>query len=224
MPIDSDRQFVFVHIPKSGGTSIDKMFNLMGPTNCYHVAPAPTAIDKAPAHFTWMELKSILPIEFTQRAFKFAFVRNPWDRFLSEYLFAQRRYLKRIRRFGDRHRDKMSFNECHIVSLEAFVKCLDFPEEARISFRSGFDGHLEPQRSYVIDESTQIAMDFIGRFEEFDRDVRCVASRIGLRVDHVLHTNQSQRTRDYRAYYSDYARGAVASFYSEDIAEFGYTF
>jgi hypothetical protein len=224
MPVDLDRQIVFVHIPKTGGTSIDMMFNLMGPDNYYLVAPVPTTIDKAPVHFTWVELKSILPAEFTQRAFKFAFVRNPWDRFLSAFLYHRQDFLIRVHKLGDRYRDNLAFSERELVSLDAFVECLNLPREARVSRRAGFDGHLEPQRSYVTNEAGQIAMDFIGRFEEFDRDVRRVASRMERPVERVLHARRSERTTDYRAYYSSYARDAVASFYSEDIAEFGYGF
>jgi chondroitin 4-sulfotransferase 11 len=223
MPIDIDRLFVFVHVPKTGGTSISHLFNVRTRQNLFFTSPNDTS-DKIPAHLTWVELKAKLPEDFIRRAFKFAFVRNPWDRFLSAYLYARQTYLNEIQKNGLQHRDKMGFNECHLVSLDAFVQTLEFDREVRNSHSRGLKGHLETQSSYVSDESGRLAMDFIGRFENFDSDVRAVAARIGLTVSVVPHRNTTHRTQSYRDCYSVFARNAVASFYSEDVEQFGYTF
>src|SRR5699024_9573361 len=62
---------VFIHVPKTGGKSVDTgMFNHV---DCSHV--------------TVREYKNILGPKYFKQYFKFAFVRNPWERTFSAYNF-----------------------------------------------------------------------------------------------------------------------------------------
>jgi hypothetical protein len=59
--------FVFIHINKTGGSSIERALGL-------HLE-----------HMTALEKRAQLGIEHWDRKFTFAFVRNPWDRAVSHY-------------------------------------------------------------------------------------------------------------------------------------------
>jgi hypothetical protein len=211
MPIDLSCCLVFIHIPKTGGTSIEVLLDLRRPINFYSRRPVPglTPPDKTPQHFTWRELKACLPDGFPEASFKFAFVRNPWDRFVSEFL-SKRSSRQSHHKYGKYYSD-----------LDSFVGVLDLPEDVR---RSKFDGHLETQRSFVIDEYGKIAMDFVGRFEHFEVDVRHVLRRFARQCEGVPRLNRSDHDGDYRRWFTSYSRAAVERFYAVDIEMFGYEY
>jgi hypothetical protein len=219
MPIDYDRKLVFVHVPRTGGTSVEELFGLNRPRNLHSSTPFEELSYKTPQHLTYRELAALLPEPFLRGAYAFSFVRNPWDRFLSEYLWRQSWW------FNERRR-AWYYGAVHLENLDAFVRTLDLPEAHRLYGPRGFDGHLETQMSYVTNDAGAIAVDFVGRFERFADDVRLVAAHFGMDGADVPHANRGKtRTeRDYRGYYTKYSRDAVASFYADDIAAFGYSF
>ena len=65
MIVNNQHKFIFVHVYRTGGTSIDKAF---GGNN--HKGGTHTALETVP---NWKDY------------FSFAFVRNPWDRVVSAY-------------------------------------------------------------------------------------------------------------------------------------------
>ncbi|MDX1407714.1 MAG: sulfotransferase family 2 domain-containing protein, partial [Saprospiraceae bacterium] len=75
--ISHTHQFIFVHINKTGGTSIEKVF-------------IDTA-DQADVRFKHKDVafyQRRFP-EVFERYFKFAFVRNPWDWLVSRYTWSR---------------------------------------------------------------------------------------------------------------------------------------
>tara|TARA_B100000073_G_C23660077_1_gene544190 strand:+ start:641 stop:1183 length:543 start_codon:yes stop_codon:yes gene_type:complete len=80
MYIDHDNKRVFIHIPRTGGTSIKSALNLhdkIYKKDVYH-----TSANEIPK-----ECKDY---------FKFAFVRNPFDRFVSLYFYNKSDYYKEL--------------------------------------------------------------------------------------------------------------------------------
>ena len=70
---------MFVHIPKTGGQTIQEFFK-MDKINCHP--------DQESTHLTAKMILDLYP-EFLDY-FKFSIVRNPLDRFVSEYFFSKR--------------------------------------------------------------------------------------------------------------------------------------
>jgi len=66
------KPYIFIHVPKTGGTSISHALNLYG--HCCH-----EPISKYPRYLT-------------EKVFTFAFVRNPFDRILSAYNYLRGGY------------------------------------------------------------------------------------------------------------------------------------
>jgi sulfotransferase famil protein len=222
MPIDVSRNLIFIHIPKTGGTSIESWLQMFRPDQLRSARPR-AALDppnKVPQHFTLRELRRNLPPEWVDSCYKFAFVRNPWDRFLSEYVWRRKLWAQT----APRERAQRYYRAGDLESLEAFVGMLNLPEGQRVDARRGFDGHLETQLSYVVDESGSIGVDFVGRFETFESDLRRLAEHVEIELLDTPHERRGERRSDYRAYYTDYSRRAVEAFYETDAATFGYTF
>ncbi len=77
---------------------------------------------------------------------------------------------------------------------------------------------------YSIDD--EICLDFVGRYEDLERDFATAMAAIGLegRVS-LPRTNVSKdRASDYRSYYTQALRERVSAWYAREIAAFGYSF
>ena len=67
--ISHEHKFIFIHIPKCGGTSIERFFKMKLP--------------RQGAHLNLKYYKK--NTENYETYFKFTIVRNPWDKMVSEY-------------------------------------------------------------------------------------------------------------------------------------------
>ena len=78
--ISDSHKFVFIHIPKTGGTSIKAVLTPLS---------SPTYLEKRAdnKHLTVNELETSFPKMKSESYFSFAFIRNPWDRLLSFYSY-----------------------------------------------------------------------------------------------------------------------------------------
>ncbi len=151
--------------------------------------------------------------------FKFAFVRDPWDRLVSCYLdkFAPddrpAPKIAKMRYKGANLYKGMSFREF----AEGVCEIPD--EEASPHFRSqyigltaGVDGRLLP--------------DFVGRFESLREDFAHVARKIGapgLALPH-LTPSLGRGGRHHRDFYDEALAQRVGERFRRDIELFGYSF
>lgn len=132
--------------------------------------------------------------------YKFAFVRNPWARTVSLYR----------RREGIQLRDKLTFEE--------FVRWISKSSDTCV--------HPSPkvnQLDWLLDDSGNVAVDFIGRFERLEEDWAVVARRIG--ADPVLpHRRANPMKKHYTDYYTTASRDIIGEKFAVDIEYFGYAF
>jgi len=76
------RNICFVHIPKTGGTAVEKWMARYGVVRLHHV-DVPMTSRITPQHFTANNLKEFFGHDFFD--YQFTIVRNPYDRLESEY-------------------------------------------------------------------------------------------------------------------------------------------
>jgi hypothetical protein len=187
---------LFVHIPKCAGVSVGKA--LFGYTPGSHISA--------------LTFQLIYPREDYERFFKFAFVRNPWERLSSAFHF--------LKSGGMTPKDRR-WAESHLApfpDLDAFVRGWVTPS----SVLSG--RHLKPQHRYICDPRGNVQVDFVARFENLHEDFSTIAQRIGS-VARLGHLNRTPgKKRDYRDDYSAETRRIVAEVYRRDIEVFGYEF
>ena len=177
-------KWIFIHIPKCAGVSIYNAFN----SNQQH-------------HKTLDEHKG-----WKHGYFKFCFVRNTWDRFLSTYFY----FKKYGRQCGGDVRDGKIINQ--FKDFKDFVKSF-YGIENKFS-----DRHFNHQL-YWIDER----INFIGRFESLQEDFNTVCDKIGIPRQQLPHKNKGKH-KHYAEYYDDETRQIVAEKYAKDIEYFGYKF
>ena len=233
--IDRKHDVIFVHVPKTGGQSVEKVFIERNGLTWDERAPlllrrnddrsfGPERL----AHFTaeeYVSLGHVSQHEF-ERMFKFAFVRNPWSRIVSAYLYRDLEHDKSFAQF-----------------VEAFLAYDDrFLNDTR---------HAMPQAEFLYDVEDRLLVDFVGRFETLATDFATATERMGLGRLELPHKNKSDnlslflrgprsfatrmlkstfrsRKEDRRGHYSQYftpaLREKVGEFYERDVRLFGYTF
>jgi chondroitin 4-sulfotransferase 11 len=213
MPVSHLWKCVFVHIPRTGGTSIESALGLWGDwrqentSSMFGMITSPDLkrrLGTTPylQHLTANELSSLLPREF-QRYYRFAFVRNPWDRMVS------------IHARMDPH--------MHAVAQSAGLPLGGTSFDQFLELTENFEHvQLAPQHGFVLDSAGDLAVDFVGRFERLAADFATICAKLGFQCA-LSHRNASKR-RDYRTYYSCASRRAVERRYGDDIERFQYLF
>jgi Sulfotransferase family len=205
--INAERGVIFCHVPKNAGQSIVSALTRAGG---YRRAPY-QMVEKDP-EMRWRNgecrrLREQIPPEQWNGSFKFAFVRNPWDRLVSSWKFTRERGM-------------------HDLAFEQFVTALPSldgqqPLDA-LERAVSIHWHTMPQTDHLVIEGV-LAVDLIGRLESLDRHWQEICGRIGCPAIPLARRNTTVRG-DYRSYYSDRtARMAFERFW-KDIEMFGYAF
>lgn len=133
--------------------------------------------------------------------FKFTFIRNPWDRMVSNWLmFHQQSFrVRQLRSMTDE-------------DLTEFGRFVEFA-------RRHPNHHWMPQSLFLPGP-----LDFVGRLEEFDEAFDYVCDRIGVDGARAETVNATARKGDYREAYTPELIDVVKRFYREDVDRFGYAF
>jgi hypothetical protein len=188
---------LFIHIPKSAGVAVST--GLFGDRTSSHA----TILDYALA-FDEREFDSL---------FKFTFVRNPWDRLVSAYLFLKQ---------GGVHASDQLWSDRHLSSygdFEHFVKGWVRKGNVEASL------HFRPQVRFLCRPfSLRPLVDFVGYFENLPNDFASVAERLGINGTLAKLNETANKRNDYKGYYSATTRDIVSEVYRDDIAVFGYNF
>lgn len=191
-PFDEHR-CIFIHITKTAGTSVAK--SLFG---------------YLPYHYTAIDYRVIYGRKTFTEYFKFAFVRNPWDRLYSAY-----RYLKAG---GWDNKDK-AWAEANLGAYNdfgAFVR--QWISKENISRHL----HFRPQCHFICDGKGRLMVDYLAYFETINDDFDKIARR--LHIDAEIGHHNVNPGSSYRDVYDEETRKIVADIYAQDIALFGYDF
>lgn len=146
--------------------------------------------------------------------FKFAFVRNPWDRLVSCYCD------KIVGK--NRENDNIGFS-----TFPEFRKGMPFGNFVRAVHAipdKEANSHFRSQYEPLCDPKGQIIVDFIGRFENLHKDFTCVSREIGVPEIELPHILRSERDPNYREFYNEDTTILVRERYERDTELFGYTF
>lgn len=208
MIISFEKKFVFVHVYKVAGSSIQSFLqrNGLGRTNRHGKI-------KFENHCTAMDVRNALGAEAFSNLYSFAFVRNPWDLEFSLY-----KYMKR---------EDADWIE-PMIKFKNFEEYLKFAyyyyQKKRSHDPDAWDAQLDRQQSYVCDADGSQLVNFIGRFEHLQADFSEVMQRIGLNIDTALpHLNISTKG-DFRRHYNSRMVDYVSEMRAKDIELLCYSF
>jgi len=206
---EKPRPYIFIHIPRCAGTSIERVLlplatgaatleELSAVERAKYMLPGGKGRQHA-------KLSAYAKEAELNKFFKFAIVRNPWARAVSqiEYLRAKKKR--------------------QIFSSD------DFRENLRIycEAQDGVHGHDlgACQVDYLVDADGKMAMDFIGRFESLETDFKKICQKLGIKKPPTLpHIHASTRTKPYQKYFDKRTADWIRRRFAKDIEYFGYEF
>lgn len=218
---------IYIHIPKVAGLSVHYFFaDLLGYKFKAH---APLLFKTA--HIKVCEFLSceLVDQEAFDNYFKFSFVRNPWDRIISEYKFRGHPRKYDFKTFLFKHLPEPSGEDQYI--------------------------HILPQCDFLFNDDGKQMVDFVGKYEQLQEDFHHVCNAIGVTESSLPHRNKLPKFLNiprnfkdacttvgntlsleqkrnvkkntyahYSEYYDDESREFVASLFQKDIETFGYKF
>ena len=198
------KKFVFISIPKNASQSVHNFFGVK-----WKGSSKPTDTGIMDNHARAVVIRDRYGLEQFESRFKFAFVRNPWDRCVSWYEF---------------HR-KMGLAPYNRHSFESWIKA-GMPHHWKIQSKTDYRTGISPLSQYIfiVDENNDLIVDFVGRVENIDSDMTRVLTILGDTRKFSTQSNKSNRSRDYRKYYNTITQDIVADILHKDIEMFGYTF
>ena len=198
-------KFIFIHIPKSAGSSIyfalkpfSDPFALKFISSPLKKIGNPINLGPEPldAHSTAQEIQSILGLDF-ENYFKFVFVRNPWERVCSDYYYIRN-------------------NKSHPAHVKT-VNAKDLNE-----FISKGIYVLRPQCDFIFDDSNNQLVDFIGRYENLEQDFNYILEKLKINVQ--LKRFNSNYYRSHKEILNKESIELIYERYKEDISIFKYNF
>lgn len=206
MIISTLHKFIFVAIPKTGTHSIRRALREhLGSEDIEQVGlfvqrqfPIPELAQFRHGHLTLEQVRPHLSPQEFGAFFKFAFVRNPFDRFVSYCAF-----MTRVRGEFERAPQKVMR---HFIANPRWQHIL-----------------FQPQHRFIADAEGALLTDFVGRVEEMQKSYDAIAQRIGIPSTELERVNSSKR-RSYRDYYDRELIDGVANLYARDLELFGYEY
>lgn len=215
MIISPGRRYIFVHIPKTGGTALTLALESRAKADDILIGDTPKAVKRRARvkaltaagrlwkHSTLADIDGVVTADALAGYFTVTLVRNPWDRLLSYWAWLR----------------QQSFAHPAV----GLAKAQDF---------SGFLNHpqtrtaiaLWPYAAYMRDATGVERASLYARLERLDDDLAPFEAHLGFRLTPLPHANESARPRDWRSAYSDADAALVADLCAADITRFGYSY
>lgn len=216
-------RFIFFCNGKTGTTSIEQVLEPMQEGSAFNFGCPGLFV---PKHVPPAMLRGCLPAETWNNSFKFVFVRNPFDWFVSQWRYNQSLWPKPAepkwwrRQAADpsspgTRLHKQDGQRFDAVDIEFLFNYL-----AQFRGLPGAPGLL--QSSYVADADGRQIVDYVGRFESLQRDWSEVCGRLGLNLP-LPHLNRSERA-PHGELFTDDGRASLERLWSPDLERFGYRF
>ena len=205
MIFSSSKKFIFFAVPKTGTHAVREVLRplltegdweqqmLTGHT----LSPVPELANIGHGHISYQQLRRAVGQELITNLFSFAIVRHPIERFMSVCAF--------LARTDPSYADDPVGWAKRAFGFERFRQ--------RVLVR--------PQSELLIDDSGELALSFIGRYEQLEQDLKEICEELGAPVPNLKRRNVTpnekpdiHRDRDFVS--------ELEAFYSADFRLLGY--
>lgn len=215
MIISHGRKYIFVHIPKTGGTSLSLALEAKAMKDDVLIGDTPKAINRRNRikdvktsghlwkHSRLTDIYGLVTQEQIQSYFVFTIIRNPWDRMVSYY-----HWLK------DQKFDHPAVKCAHDHSFSEFLS----DPATRQSLQN------DAVENYISDCNGADCCNFYLRLEFLQQDIKVMEQQLDVKLADIPHDNQSIRDKDYTGYYDAQTRDIIGTVFADDIDKFNYSF
>jgi hypothetical protein len=194
MVVCYDLKCIYIHIPKTAGTSIEQFLKDNGKNSIDYLG---VRNNRSLHHLLAIELKKELPFLFN-KYYKFSLVRNPYDRLLSEY------YWTPIPGIGYKSGQ----------SKADFITYVSNVVNKKLYFDNIYNDHFIPQVDFLY-SGKNLLVDQIFRYEDLDWVVKYLKKKLNIDNDlpylnksknniKKIEWNERQKERIYKIYFRDF--------------------
>lgn len=199
MPILKIREtnVYFIHIPKTGGETVERYLAQVGSLGFFWPKMDQTLFQCTPQHFDVEMMAPLFPKNYFD--YRFAVVRHPLDRVVSEYKM-------RVRTPFSKGRKIPSFEAWFMQVLTIMAR------KPRV-----LDNHMNQQFKFV-DDTTKVF-----KFEDgIIENLKQVQQDLGVEFDFSKNIHRQNSPKDIVIEMSDKTILKIADLYAEDFEAFGY--
>ena len=212
MIVSHRHRFIFFAVPRTGTHAVRAALQpFLGPEDWQQEAlsrqvrsPLPALRRMGHGHITLRQAQAHLPEAVWRTYFKFAFVRNPCDRYVSACAMLNRRN-------AGYAGNETAVMKRTLAGLTGAVDAADFRKLVL----------LRPQAGLLMDEDGRLGMDFIGRYEHLQDSFAEVCRRIGIPGQRLAVVNATGH-RPWEDCYDAELHRLMTRFYRRDFEMLGY--
>lgn len=205
MIISHKHRFIFFAVPRTATHAVREALRTQLDENDWEQKilhgessiPIPEIAALKHGHISCRQIKEHLSRDSWEAYFKFAFVRNPFDRFISACFFLNRK--------------NPDFKGREIPVMKQLLNRDVFRQRMLII----------PQYRFLVDDADRLGMDYIGRYETLQVSWDEICARTGIKPGKLPEKNVSDHDR-YSNYYDLELKELVAEFYRIDLELFHY--
>ena len=197
MVLCHEKKCIFIHIPKTGGTSIEQFIKDNGKNNLLFLG---VKNGRSLHHLRGHELKLIIPYIY-KKYFKFSIIRNPYDRLLSEY------YWTPIVNLGYKYgKSKKHFLE----NVSEIVKNKKYFENIN-------NDHFIPQYSFLYNKN-KLLVDQLFKYEDLDWVSKYLKKKLNISREFPYLNKTSIKKEEW----NEEEKKIIYDLYQIDFLYFGY--
>ena len=197
-----EKKIIFIHIPKTGGSTIESNLDLKKSENGWGTHKFKFYPNKkAFQHFIWSDYIFKLGEETCNKYYKFTIVRHPVSRFISEYYW------------NPEGRKKCSFDD-FLIKAENIVK--------NKLFKHRIGDHFQSQSSFIFDSNNNCKVDKIFRFENYNKVIMYIKELLNEKDKKIKSINVCKKNEKLSFIPSIKQMSKIYDLYKEDYDNFGY--
>ena len=194
MIISNSKKFIFVHIHKTGGTTIVHALDnylkwndliLGGTSYGESIQSAYQERFHLNKHSTADEIRGVIGPEIWGSFFKFAFVRHPYTRMVSLYNFAKKNFNRLVDKKIPSTAPAWNWPEIKIMA-----QTTSFSEFIRSLYKAN-PAAMKRQIDWISDDKGKIIVDFVGKLENINEDFKVISDKIKIDSFQLVKKNVS---------------------------------
>lgn len=214
--ISIEKKFLFIHVPKTGGNSIQNILSKYSEDKIVTLAKHQDGIERFEVrsnkyaiqkHSTLNQYRKEIEPEIFKRLFKFSTIRNPWDLCISYYFSPHR---------GKIEWNRDSFKELiqTIPTIRHYLMIESIADRLNRKLHISFSNKAKP---------LDCDIDFLIRFEKLNEDFKKVCDILEIPFVELPQRNKSKREH-YTEYYDDELIELVRRRFSDEIKHVNYIY